>query len=406
MTEQPVRRRRRRPVLTDAQVAALPRRATTYFHPDPELPRHGLRIHPTDRPASYTVIVRDIYKRQRWIKIGSTAEMTIAEAREIARTVIKRVEAGLEPFEPPAPEPASVAVVVTTWLERHVAKNKLRSARELRRVAEKYILPHWGRRRLTDIRRHDMASLLDHVEDAHGPAAADAVLKVARAMMHWHRDAVDEFFVPPTFPKTMRRIRVEDRARSRILTDGELARIWHATEAGGPFESFVRILLLTAQRRAKVRSMRWSDVDLKSGIWTIPRENREKGAPATLKLPAAAVEIIRAQPRFVSDESVFRGFHLSRAKGRLDEAAGVHDWRLHDARRTARSLMSRAGVRPDVAERCLGHAVGGVEGVYDRHSYADEMADALARLAALIERIVNPPAGNVVPLRLEAADAS
>ena len=66
--------------------------------------------------------------------------------------------------------------------------------------------------------------------------------------------------------------------------------------------------------------------------------------------------------------------------------------------------MSRAGVRPDIAERCLGHIVGGFEGIYDRHTYAAEKADALRKLAALIERIVNPPADNVVALH-EAASS-
>jgi len=61
--------------------------------------------------------------------------------------------------------------------------------------------------------------------------------------------------------------------------------------------------------------------------------------------------------------------------------------------------MSRAGVRPDIAERVLGHALLGVEGIYDRHSYSDEKAAALATLTALVDRIVNPPANNVVQLR-------
>jgi integrase len=73
-------------------------------------------------------------------------------------------------------------------------------------------------------------------------------------------------------------------------------------------------------------------------------------------------------------------------------------WQLHDLRRTARSLMSRAGVRPDIAERVLGHAIKGVERVYDRHSYRDEKAHALRALASLIETIVNP-VDNVVALR-------
>ena len=75
------------------------------------------------------------------------------------------------------------------------------------------------------------------------------------------------------------------------------------------------------------------------------------------------------------------------------------DWTLHDLRRTARSLMSCAGVRPDIAERVLGHAIKGVEGIYDRHSYREEKAHALKALAGLIEKIVNPPATNVTPIR-------
>jgi integrase len=77
---------------------------------------------------------------------------------------------------------------------------------------------------------------------------------------------------------------------------------------------------------------------------------------------------------------------------------GIKPWVLHDLRRTARSLMSRAGVRPDIAERVMGHAIAGVEGVYDRHSYRDEKAIAVKDLTALIDRIINAPADNVVLL--------
>ena len=61
--------------------------------------------------------------------------------------------------------------------------------------------------------------------------------------------------------------------------------------------------------------------------------------------------------------------------------------------------MSRAGVRPDIAERVLGHAIKGVEGVYDRHSYREEKAHALVALASLIENITNPPANKVVNIK-------
>ena len=80
-------------------------------------------------------------------------------------------------------------------------------------------------------------------------------------------------------------------------------------------------------------------------------------------------------------------------------------WTIHDLRRTARSLLSRAGVRPDISERVMGHAIVGVEGVYDRHRYDVEKAHALQALADLIDRILNPPAANVVPLRAGVAEA-
>jgi hypothetical protein len=44
--------------------------------------------------------------------------------------------------------------------------------------------------------------------------------------------------------------------------------------------------------------------------------------------------------------------------------------------------MARAGVRPDISERVLGHTIRGVEGVYDQHDYSGEKADALARPAS------------------------
>jgi integrase len=74
----------------------------------------------------------------------------------------------------------------------------------------------------------------------------------------------------------------------------------------------------------------------------------------------------------------------------LREASGTSGWRLHDLRRTARSLMSRAGVAPDIAERCLGHVIPGVRGVYDRWEYLGEKRAAFEALAGLVEGITRP----------------
>src|SRR5262249_9537310 len=146
----------------------------------------------------------------------------------------------------------------------------------------------------------------------------------------------------------------------------------------GTYGALIRILLLCAQRREKVTSMRWDSIS-QHGEWTIPTEQREKGNAGALVLPPLAMTIIHTQPRLGDNPFVFAGRGdgpingFSKSKERFDaKLKDVRPWKIHDVRRTARSLMSRAGVRPDIAERVMGHAIAGVEGVYDRHSYRTE----------------------------------
>jgi integrase len=117
------------------------------------------------------------------------------------------------------------------------------------------------------------------------------------------------------------------------------------------------------------------------------------------------LDLIQAQPKLGNNPYVFAGRGkgalggMSKPKARLDQVSNVRDWVLHDLRRTARSLMSRAGVPGDYSERVMGHVIGGVEGVYDRFEYRDEKAEALRRLAGLIDAIINERIANVMPMR-------
>jgi integrase len=178
----------------------------------------------------------------------------------------------------------------------------------------------------------------------------------------------------------------------------------------GSFGGLVRMLLLTAQREAKVATMCWADIG-DDGVWTIPSEPREKGNAGQIKLPKLALDIIAAQPviddnPFVfpatkgkgNDNGAFNSF--SQRKAELDALLPkMEGWTLHDLRRTARSLMAKAGVPREHAERVLGHVIPGVEGVYDRYPYFKEKADALQQLADLVGLILNPPdKSNVVSL--------
>jgi integrase len=343
-------------------------------------------------------VARDPYGKQIWCNIGAADVLSIEEARDQAREAIKRIRAGLPAFEAPPVKPDTFKAVAENWLNRHVAGKQLRSEGEIKRVLTKYVYPQWQDRDFISIKRSDISALLDHIEDAHGGRQADLALSHLRSIANWFASRDDSYVSP--FVRGMRR--VKNGARARILDDDELRVVWKTAEGSGQFGAIIRLLLLTGQRREKVATMKWADISL-DGVWTIDTAEREKGNAGSLQLPPQALSIITTQPRIGENPYVFAGrglgcYNISMSKGPFDaKLPTLPRWTLHDLRRTARSLLSRCGIRPDISERVLGHVIGGVEGIYDRHQYDREKADALARLAALIDGIVNPR-DNVLPM--------
>lgn len=391
-----------RKTLSDIGVRALKPRAERYMFPDPELSGHYVRVQPSGAKA-YCAVTRNPSGKQVWTTVGATDVMRITEARVRARETIQRVRDGLPAVGPKAD---TFGAVTANWLKRHVEAKGLRSHGEVERLLNAHVLPVWKDREFTSIRKSDVSTLLDEVEDDHGARQADYVLAIVRGIMNWQATRLDDY-VPPIV-RGMRRTKPKERARTRILTDDELRAVWKVAEGNGAFGALVRLLLLTAQRRDKVVSMRWQDISI-DGTWTIPTEEGEKGNATELVLPKLALDVIRAHPHFSNNPYVLAGRgdgHINGfSKGKLafDEKVAaklpdVPQWQLHDLRRTARSLMSRAGVSREHAEKVMGHKIEGVEGVYDRHEYMTEKRDALARLATLIDNIVNGRSAEVVPM--------
>jgi integrase len=342
--------------------------------------------------------------------LGRYPEMGVKAARDLA-----------DKFDPKAANAAAQAgsfkEVAEKWIKHYVAAKGLRSQDEIERILNYYVYPKWERKRFFEIRRGDVNELLDGLVEKHGASQADGVLAALRSMMNWYATR-DENYVSPIVNGMRRDQRkASERARNRILDDDEIRAVWNA--ADGTYGALVKLLLLTAQRESKVVGMRREDISAE-GVWTIRSEPREKGNAGQVKLPQTALDILAEQPVIDDNPHVFAGSvrgrrrksankssgppafnSFSQRKEELDAKlpAGMPAWTLHDLRRTARSLMARAGVADNVAERVLGHAIGGVQGVYNRHQYLEEKTDALQRLADLVETILNPPERtNVVSL--------
>ena len=201
-------------------VADLKRKRKRYIMADPELRGHYVRV-PPEGPVVFAAVARYDGK-QVWARLGTADVLGIEQARDKAREAIKRIKEGLPAFEPPPVQPDSFEAVGANWLKRHVEAKGLRSGDEMERVLEKYVLPVWRDRPFKDIRRSDVAALLDHVEDEHGKWTADAVLSVLRSLSTWFASRNDGY--TPPFVKGMRRTPKQERKRTRILSDAELAR--------------------------------------------------------------------------------------------------------------------------------------------------------------------------------------
>jgi integrase len=277
--------------------------------------------------------------------------------------------------------------------------DKLRTVRHRRLALERLVYPRIGAQPIGAIRRSDIVRLLDRIEDESGPVMADRTLAYIGRVMNWHASRSDDF----RSPIVRGMARANSKARERTLSDDELRAVWKAAETTpGPFGAFVKFLLLTGARRTEASGMTWNEIS--GADWTLPARRNKVDKELVRPLSAAARATIAALPRIGRQGFVFTTTgdapigSFARWKRRLDRASGVTAWTLHDLRRTARTLLSRAGVPDKHAGRCLGHIIGGVEGTYDRYKYQSEMLRAYEELAALLEHIISPPPDNVVAL--------
>lgn len=369
-------------MLTDAKIAKLkPPTDGQIEHRDHKVT--GLRLRIGSGGTKSWIYRARVGARTINKKLGTYPGLRLDDARHAA---LKIVQAIARSGSPDAME-RTFGQTADLWIEK-VAKLKNASWHDQKRRLELHVLPKWRDRKLLDIRRGDVRALVDDIE---GVILPNRVLAVIRTVFRYalSRDWIE--FSPAEGigkPKA-------ERARDRVLSMSELARIWSVTALlGYPFGSFVRVLILTAQRRSEVASIRWRDIDLERRIWTIPAAFTKGGRGQMVPLSPQVAAILASSPRlgdyvFTTDgETYIRCF--SKLKIRVDKLLAVESefngWRLHDLRRSAATHMVRLGVLEEVVARILNHARQGVTArVYALHSYANEKRVALESWAAEVE---------------------
>jgi integrase len=322
-------------------------------------------------------------RRQR-LSLGTYPATSLASARTKAIEARCALEDGTDPHTT-VPNGETLEAVCKEFLIRE--GKKLRTADWIKKALERLVYPVLGARPIHDIRRSEIVSLLDQVEDDRGPVMATRTLEIIRRVMAWHSSRTDDFNSP--IVRGMARTKTSERARKRILSDDELRKVWTTADRFGVFGDLIRFILLTATRRNEAAHMRRGE--LIGADWIIPGARYKTKLDHLIPLSATAQALLPAAGNWIFTTTGNRpigGF--SNFKREFDKLSGVTGYTLHDLRRTSRSLMSRAGVSSDIAERCLGHVMGGVRGTYDRYEYRDEKKSAFDALASLIDRIVYP----------------
>ena len=381
----------------------------------------GFGVRVTASGARAFIINYRLRGREHRFTIGAWPDWSALKAVREARILRQRVDRGEDPLKDRAPIPTtkSVSGVIDDFMTRYVRNKErpLRSANQIQSAFDRLVKPRIGKIGVYDLRRSQVAELLDKVEDEAGPVQADRVRAYLRKALSWYAERDDEFNLNAAFVRVGARANPKERARTRVLSDDEIRIIWPMLGEAGTFGALLKMLLLTAQRRDEVANMSLKEIGT-DGIWTIPAERYKTKRPNFVPLSKEALAIIEAQPRIERCDYVFPSLvntpftGFGKSKARLDKAVldmqkrikkgakvePLPNWTLHDLRRTAKTLMARAGVRPDISERVLGHVIADVERTYDRHSYSDEKRDALEKLAAMIDRILNPPPSNVATL--------
>jgi integrase len=382
--------------LTKSTIDSLPIPEKEIVYWDQALPGFGLKITPKGRRV-FIVLYRatDRGSRLRKYTIGPHGRVTLHNARIEAQKVLAARLEGRDPATEKLEARRrftadTVPEVIGLYEKLHLCQR--RSGREMMQILQRNLVDRVGSRSVHSISKRDVIDLVTAVVDRGSPVAANKTLKVVKSFFNW---CVGRAIVERS-PCEGIRVPTVERARDRVLTDGELAVIIRAArQLSGPYGAIVEVLALTGQRRNEVARMSWDEVNLERRVWTLPAVRTKNDKPHIVHLSDSALAVIGAQPRagglVFSRNGVTPVGDFSIQKRRLDGVCRVSHWRLHDLRRTMVSGMARLGVAPHVADKILNHVAGtisGVTAVYQRHEFLSERRDALERWSAHVEDLL------------------
>jgi integrase len=434
--------------ITDTMIRSLKPKAERYELWEPntrKLGTLGIRVGPTGRKT--WVYLYWFENKARRLTFGRYPEVSVAGAHDAAGKAMQQLERGIDPgtvtqqAKQEARTAPTVEQLVAEYQERELASKK--SSRELHRLLVKDVVPEIGQKKARDVTRRDIVLLIDKIKDRGSPVTANRVLGRLVRLFNFAiaRGIVEQN--PCTHIEAD-----EESARERVLDDFELRALWswltdpELKRVSAATKLALRLAILTGQRMGEICGMRWDELDLATGTWTIPPERLKTGhrikrahvLPLTtlinnvieearqlggmiyvLPSPVEGDEAQSESPITVRACSRLIKRYWPRILGGDADSLAPADWITpHDIRRSVRTRLAALGVDELVSERLMGHTLQGMLKVYNQHDYLNEMKVALSTWKTALDHAIYPeppqvsppaelPNSKVVPLRRAAA---
>lgn len=333
--------------------------------------------------------------KQRRMKLGRVGIMSLEDARKKARQLLNSLADGADPIG--ERERARAAVTFTTLAQEYIARRcaEKKSGFEDVRIIRRELLPTWGARLASDVRRRDVLELTDAIKERGAPIMANRTLSLVRRLFNFglERELVE------TNPALRVRLPAKETSRDRVLNVEEIRAFWHGLDllpCDPQIRAALRLILVTAQRPAECAGLTWAEID-RAEIWTIPGRKSKSGRPQRVPLSSLALELLNSLPHgtvgaaFPSynrpGRPITRGA-MANFLSRNREKLGLERFTPHDLRRSAASGMASMGTPRFVLARILGHSDKGTTAIYDKHSYDPEKRAALEAWGARLQDII------------------
>jgi integrase len=332
-------------------------------------------------------------RKFRTLKLGRRDAMTLHDARRKAETHRHAVEDGADPVADAVAK--ATAMTFRALAEQFLAEAPLAATtrRNYRQYLEKDAYPAIGDMPASDVTADYVVNICKDIE-ARGNSAQSQSAKTAIGGVY--RYGVRQRLVKANPCAGIGR-RSPVVARTRTLTDGELATLWGAIDGAAstvsqPMRLILQLAILTGQRRTEVAGARVSELqglDTDAPVWVIPgdvnkrgkiiegrtKNGREQRVPLSTQ---GAALFRRAVALSGGSEYVFpadlskvkigkeprmrhtHGGSVTSAMRRLRAAAGIDDVSVHDMRRAISNWLKDQGFSREVRDLILNHKDGSV----------------------------------------------